>query len=182
MVYSTRRFVVFPCVILFLCFAVLLVLRLPRLWKRELILVLFVRLFGLCLFRFVGFPFLLGSEKGCGLWLWHSLDFSLTFFRRSLPVCLLMTVREWLLCCSSLSACRLSCSLISYTFSSSGKLLLRCCGISLVNLFIKVFFDSSHSLFNNIGINTENEVASLVRCYYWNITKRHKKNKKRKNA
>ena len=45
---------VFPCVILFLCFSVLLVLRLPRLGKRELILVLFIRLFGLCLFRFVG--------------------------------------------------------------------------------------------------------------------------------
>ena len=30
---------VFPCVILFLCFLVLLVLRLPRLGKRELILV-----------------------------------------------------------------------------------------------------------------------------------------------
>ena len=41
---------------------------------------LFVRLFGLCLFRFVGFLFLLGSGKGCGLWLWHSLDFPLTFF------------------------------------------------------------------------------------------------------
>ena len=73
---------VFPCVISFLCFSVLLVLRLPRLGKRELILVLFVRLFDLCLFRFVGFLFLLGSGKGCGLWLWHSLDFSLTFFRR----------------------------------------------------------------------------------------------------
>ena len=71
---------VFPCVILFLCFSVLLVLRLPRLGKRELILVLFVRLFGLCLFRFVGFLFLLGAGKGCGLWLWHSLDFSLTLF------------------------------------------------------------------------------------------------------
>ena len=58
---------VFPCVILFLCFSVLLVLRLPRLGKRELILVLFVRLFGLCFFRFVGFLFLLGSGKGCGL-------------------------------------------------------------------------------------------------------------------
>ena len=56
---------VFPCVILFLCFSVLLVLRLPRLGKRELILVLFVRLFGLCLFGFVGF--LLGSGKGCDL-------------------------------------------------------------------------------------------------------------------
>ena len=48
---------VFPCVILFLCFSVLLVLRLPRLGKRELILVLFVRLFGLCLFIFVGVVF-----------------------------------------------------------------------------------------------------------------------------
>ena len=54
---------VFPRVILFLCFSVLLVLRLPRLGKRELILVLFVRLFGLYLFRFVGFLFLLGSGK-----------------------------------------------------------------------------------------------------------------------
>ena len=71
---------VFPCVILFLYFSVLLVLRLPCLGKRELILVLFVRLFGLCLFRFVGFLFLLGSGKGCGLWLWHSVDFSLTLF------------------------------------------------------------------------------------------------------
>ena len=34
----------------------------------------------LCLFGFVGFLFLLVSGKGCGLCLWHSLDFSLTFF------------------------------------------------------------------------------------------------------
>ena len=73
-------FYVLPCVILFLCFSVLLALRLPRLGKRELILVLFVRLFDLFLFGFVGFLFLLVSGKGCGLWLWHSLDFSLTFF------------------------------------------------------------------------------------------------------
>ena len=71
---------VFPCVILFLSFSVPLVLRLPRFGKRELIFVLFVRLFGLCLFRFVSFLFLFGSGKGFGLWLWHSLDFSLTFF------------------------------------------------------------------------------------------------------
>ena len=32
-----------------------------------LVLVLFLRLFGLCLFRFVGFLFLLVSGKGCGL-------------------------------------------------------------------------------------------------------------------
>ena len=49
---------VFPCVILFLCFSVLLVLRLPRLGKRELILVVFVRSFDLCLFGFVSFLFL----------------------------------------------------------------------------------------------------------------------------
>ena len=36
----------------------------------------------LCLFGFVGFLFLLVSGKGCGLRLWHSLDFSLTFFFR----------------------------------------------------------------------------------------------------
>ena len=71
---------VFSCVIMFLCFSVLLVLRLPRLGKKELILVLFVRFFDLCLFGFVSFLFLLGSGKGCILWLWHSLDFSLTFF------------------------------------------------------------------------------------------------------
>ena len=58
---------VLPCVILFLYFSVLLVLRLPRLGKRELILVLFVRLFDLCLFGFVGFLFLLVSGTGCGL-------------------------------------------------------------------------------------------------------------------
>ena len=52
-------FYVLPCVILFLCFSVLLALRLPRLGKRELILVFFVRLFHLCLFGFVGFLFLL---------------------------------------------------------------------------------------------------------------------------
>ena len=80
---------VFPCAILFLCFSVLLVLRLPRLGKRELILVLFVRLFDLCLFRFVGFLFLLGSGKAavcdCGThW---------TFLLPFLPIyCALFTV------------------------------------------------------------------------------------------
>ena len=73
-------FYVLPCVILFLCFSVLLALRLLRMGKRELILVLFVRLFELRLFGFVCFLFLLVSGKGCGMWLWHSLDFSLTFF------------------------------------------------------------------------------------------------------
>ena len=48
--------------------------------KRELILVLFVHLFDLRLSGFVCFLFLLVSGKGCGLWLWHSLDLSLTIF------------------------------------------------------------------------------------------------------
>ena len=85
-------FYVLPCVILFLCFSVLLALRLPRLGKRELILVLFLRLFDL---RFFGFVcFLLVSGKGCGLQLWHSLDFFLTLFllkRWSFPAELLNT-------------------------------------------------------------------------------------------
>ena len=71
-------FYVLPCVILFLCFSVLLALRLLRLGKRELILVLLVRLFDLRLFCSVCFFFLLVSENGCDLRLWHSLDFSLT--------------------------------------------------------------------------------------------------------
>ena len=73
-------FDVLPCVIFFLCFSVLLALRLPRLGKKELILVLFVRFFDLRLFGFVCFLFLLVSGKGCSLWLWHSLDFSLSLF------------------------------------------------------------------------------------------------------
>ena len=60
-------FNILPCVILFLCFSVLSALRLPRLGKRELILVLSGRLFDLCLFGFVNFLFLLVSRKGCGL-------------------------------------------------------------------------------------------------------------------
>ena len=77
MVYSTRRFVLCLTLCHFvLVFSVLLALRLPRLGKRELFLVLFLRLFDLCSFGFVGFLFLLVSWKGCGLLLWHSLDLS----------------------------------------------------------------------------------------------------------
>ena len=65
-VLSTRRYVLLSYPV-FLCFSVILALRLPRLGKRELILVLFVRLLDLCLFGFVGFLFLLVSGKGCGL-------------------------------------------------------------------------------------------------------------------
>ena len=53
---------VFPCVILFLFFSVLLVLRLPRLGKRKLILAFFVRLFDLCLICW--FPLILGVWEG----------------------------------------------------------------------------------------------------------------------
>ena len=59
-------FYVFPCVILFLCFSVLLVLRLPRLGKRELNLVLFVRLFDFVLVFFSPFSIAitsLGEER-----------------------------------------------------------------------------------------------------------------------
>ena len=67
-VYSTRRFVLCLTLCHFvLVFSVLLALRLPCLGKRELILVLFVRLFDLCLFGFVSFLFLLVSGKSCGL-------------------------------------------------------------------------------------------------------------------
>ena len=60
-------FYVLPGVILFLCFSVLLVLRLPRLGKRELILVLFVRLFDLRLFGLSvsSFSWCLGRAAVC---------------------------------------------------------------------------------------------------------------------
>ena len=68
MVYSTRRFV--ACLTLchfVLVFSVLVALRLPRLGKRELILVLFERLNDLCLFGFVGFSssYCLGKAAVC---------------------------------------------------------------------------------------------------------------------
>ena len=80
MIYSTRRFVLCLTLCHFvLVFFSLLALRVPRLGKRELILVFFffflfffvfvffVCLFDLCLFGVVGGPFLLVSGKGCGL-------------------------------------------------------------------------------------------------------------------
>ena len=61
-------FYVFPCVILFLCFSTFSI-AITSLWKRELTLVLFVRLFDLRLFGLVLSVFssswCLG--KGCGL-------------------------------------------------------------------------------------------------------------------
>ena len=59
-----------------LYFSVLLALRLPRLGKRELILVFFVRLFDLRLFGFVCFLLFLVSGKG-----------SYLFYQLCLPLC-----------------------------------------------------------------------------------------------
>ena len=62
-------FYVLPCFTLFLCFSVLLALQLhvPRLGKRELILVIFVHLFDLHLFGFVCFlsSWCLGKAAVC---------------------------------------------------------------------------------------------------------------------
>ena len=96
-------FYVLPCAILFLCFSVLLALRLPRLGKRELILVLFVRLFDLCLFGFVGFLSLLVSGKGLRFvivalprlffYFFYSTDRS----KAVVPVLVLLFVALWLI-------------------------------------------------------------------------------------
>ena len=61
-------FAVLPCVLLFLFFPVLLELRLPCFEKRELVLVLFVRLFDLRLFGFGLLPlsfWCLGKAAAC---------------------------------------------------------------------------------------------------------------------
>ena len=81
-------FYVLPCVGLFLCFSVLLALRLPRLGKRELMLVLFVRLFDLRLFGFVRFLFLLVSRKGCGLPHLGKRELIVVLFVRLFDLCL----------------------------------------------------------------------------------------------
>ena len=87
---------VIPCVILFLCFSVLLALRLPRLGKRELILVLLVLLFDMCLFGFVCFLFLLMSGRAavcdCGTPWTFFLPF-LCYFVRLFFVSGLLTLR-----------------------------------------------------------------------------------------
>ena len=67
--------------------SVLLALWSPRLGKREVVYVLLVHLFvyfarvNLAFFRF-----LLVSVIGCGVWLWHSLDFLLTFLKNLIPL------------------------------------------------------------------------------------------------
>ena len=57
-------------------FSVLVALWPPRFGKRELVFVLLVHVF----VYFALFIFLWASWVGCGLWLWHSLAFSITVF------------------------------------------------------------------------------------------------------
>ena len=77
-------FNVLPCVILFLCFSVLLALRLTLLGKREVILMLFVRLFDLSLFGFFLFPLPLSVWEGLRFVIVALLDVSLTFCFKTL--------------------------------------------------------------------------------------------------
>ena len=68
MVYSTRGFVV--CLSMYhfvLVFFSPFSIAITSLGEERANLSAFVRLFGLCLFRFVSFLFLLGSGKGCSL-------------------------------------------------------------------------------------------------------------------
>ena len=99
---------VFPCVILFLCFSVLLVLRLPRLGKRELVLVLFKRLSGLCLF--------------CRFSLPHGVWEGLRFVIVALPG--LFSYLFWC-CCCSLLLCGLFCGAIVLCPEVYGDLVYR---------------------------------------------------------
>ena len=73
-------FYVLPCVFCSCVFFSSFSIAITSLGEERANLSAFRTLFDLCLFGFVGFLFLSGSGKGCGLWLWHSLDFSLTFF------------------------------------------------------------------------------------------------------
>ena len=88
-VYSARWFVVCLSVCHFvLVFFGPFSIAVTSLGEERANLSAFRTLFGLGLFRFVGFLFLLGSGKGWGLWLWYSLDFSLTFFHNWHLFCL----------------------------------------------------------------------------------------------
>ena len=68
MIYSTRRFVVcLPVCHFVLVFFSPFSIAITSLGEERANLSAFRTFFGLCLFRFVGFLFLLGSGKGCGL-------------------------------------------------------------------------------------------------------------------
>ena len=77
------RFMLSLALLVVLVFSVLLALGSPHLGKRELVYVLLVHLFVyLHTLVFVPFLFLFMSEVGRGLWLGHSLDFSIILFRK----------------------------------------------------------------------------------------------------
>ena len=84
-----------PCVILLLCFSVLLALRLRRLVKKELILVLFVRLLDLHLFGFVCFlsSWCLGRAAACD-WALSGLFSYLSCIPRLLCLCRVETMES----------------------------------------------------------------------------------------
>ena len=80
-VFSTRQF----AVCLTLCYFVLVFFSpfsnaITSLGEERATLSAFHAFVRFVLVCFVGFLFVLVSGKGCSLWLWHSLDFSLTFF------------------------------------------------------------------------------------------------------
>ena len=73
-------FKVFPCS-LSSCFFIPFSIVITSLGERKLFCVLLLHLF-VCFVRasFCHFSLLLGVGDGCGLWLWHSLDFSINWF------------------------------------------------------------------------------------------------------
>ena len=93
-------FYVLPCVILFLCFSVLLALRLPRLGKREPILVLFVRFFDLRLFGFVCFLLI-------PLGVWEGLRFVIV----TLPLTFFV-IKRMHICSFKALHCHVTCALL----------------------------------------------------------------------
>ena len=94
---STRRFVLCLTLCYFVFISPFSIAITPLGEERELFL---VRLFCLRMFGFVCFLLLLVSGKGCGLCLWHSLNFSLTVFstdrsKAVVPMLVLLFVALW---------------------------------------------------------------------------------------
>ena len=81
-VFTTRRLMLSLTLLLGLIFIQFcLALWSSHVRKRELVYMLLVKLYVyLACVIFCLFLFLLVSEVGCGLWLWHSLDFSFNVF------------------------------------------------------------------------------------------------------
>ena len=78
---------VFPCVILFSsCVFSPFSIAITSLGEERANLGAFHTFVWFVLVWICRFPLPLGSGRGCSLWLWHSLDFSLTFFSDGWPV------------------------------------------------------------------------------------------------